>query len=157
MKLRDLALLAEVVSGVAIVVSLIILIVEVRASTGLARVAAYNSVTRDFDLDRELWLSDPELFDLFYGFTRGDLPDWDSAPEAAFKLTLLLLDSLAGHERAYLSYRAEIFGENEWQRIESSQCSYWIPARDHDDDRYLGVLTRRLTSDYVDHLNSSCE
>lgn len=64
MKLKEWALAAEVVSGFAIIVTLIVLIIEVRTHTDVARVAAYQQVTRDFDDWRTLILSDPQLVEI---------------------------------------------------------------------------------------------
>ena len=61
MKLEKWALLAEVIGSVAIVVSLVVLIVEVRASTDLSRLAAYETVSRDFDESRVLSMTDENV------------------------------------------------------------------------------------------------
>lgn len=89
MKLEKWALIADVIGSVAIVVTLVILITEVRTNTELSRVAAYDAVTRDFDDSRTLSLADPELLELFHQFTQGSLP----VPRGAVSSSLLWLGS----------------------------------------------------------------
>ena len=154
MKLEKLAHIAEIVGGIGIVTSLIVLILEVRANTELARIAAYDAVTRDFDEFRTTTLSNPERFELFYRWNIGETPDPAADPEAALKLNMMLLNDFSGHERAYLAYRAGIVGENEWIRLHRSECAQWALT----EGTYLREsLGFRLTDDYVQNLEEDCE
>ena len=154
MRLDKWAHVAEIVGGIAIVTSLIVLIFEVRANTELARVAAYDAVSRDFDRFRTSALSNPEWFELFYRWNLGDVPDPVSEPEAAFKLNMLLLNDFGGHERAYLAYKAGIVGDDEWTRLHRSECAQWALVS----GSYLRENLRfRLTDDYVANLEDDCE
>ena len=155
MKLEKWALLAEVVSGTAIILTLVILIIEVRANSELSRIAAYDAVTRDFDEHRARLLSNPESFELFFRFNERSLPDVATEPEAALKLQLLLLNDFGGHERAYLAYQADIIGEGEWNRLHRSHCAEWAIVREH--DYYFRLLSFRLTDGFTSHLETDCE
>ena len=153
MKLERWALIAEVVGSFAVVVTLVILISEVRVNTELARVAAYDAVSRDFDQNRRDWLSDPEHGELFFQFTQGVLPDIQSEPEMAFKAGVVLLNSFSSLERAFLAYQADVLNEEDWPRIRRSACSDWDLLRGTE---YYAPVTFRLTDRFVDYLNTAC-
>lgn len=153
MKLEKWAHIAAIVGSFAVVVTLIVLIVEVRANTELARVTAYDSVSRDFDESRRDWLFNPESFQLFYQFNEGTLPDWGSNPEDGLKAILMLMNAFTSLERAYLAYQAEIINEDEWPRIHRSACIQWALLRDTE---YYSPVAFRLTDRYVAYLNATC-
>jgi len=153
LNLEKWALVAEVVGALAIVVTLALLLLEVRENSDLSRVAAYQDVTRDFDEWRSLVLTDPELLDLFSMLREeGEWPDVSADPRADAKLLLLLANQFSGAERAYIAYRGGIVGEQEWNRINRATCSEFaqIPERFRE-----GILFR-LTDDFVGYLQTQC-
>ena len=154
MKLERWALIAEVVGGAAIIASLIVLIVEVRASTELARIAAYDAVTRDFDDSRTELMRNPESFELMFRFTNGDFPDRELEPEVTRKFNFVVLNSFSMFERAFLSYRAGIIGDEEWPRLHRTECAQWSNLQESRD--FLESISFRLTETYVEHLESNC-
>ncbi len=90
MKLEKWALLAEVISGAAIVVTLVLLILEVRADTDLSRATANRAVTRDFDEYRALLLTNPALLDIFAQVLEDDRwPEENADPKVGARIRLL--------------------------------------------------------------------
>ena len=85
----NLTHVAEIISGIAIVISLVALIIELRTTNRLTRVNAYQAIARDFDEDRTLWLSNPDFLPLIVDFVGGKAPDSAANPEDASKLALL--------------------------------------------------------------------
>ena len=63
-RLQIIALFAEVVSGIAVVVSLVFLIIELRESTNVARASAYESSVDSLNTWRLTIAQDPELAEL---------------------------------------------------------------------------------------------
>jgi hypothetical protein len=153
MKLEKWALIAEVIGSVAIVVTLVVLIAEVRTNTELSRVAAYDAVTRDFDDSRTLSLTDPEILELFHQFTQGSLPARQDDSRDALRAGIFVLNVFSGYERAYLSHEAGIFGEAEWSRVERAACQDWGYL---EKSGYVSFVSFRLTDEYVEHLNATC-
>jgi len=154
MKLEKWALLAEVISGVAILVTLVLLVFEVRVNTDVSRIAAYQAITRDFDEWRTLILTDPELLDMFAQLLEaGRWPDTSTDPEANARLVLLLDNQFSGSERAYIAYRGGIIGEQEWTRINRATCSEFAEIP----DSLRELLLYRLTDDFVGYLQTECE
>lgn len=154
MRLEKWALVAEVISGIAIVASLIVLIFEIRESTELARIAAYDAASRDFDESRRFALTNPDLLELSVALRNGELPNIETEPQEGLRAVLFLLTSFSETERAYLAYQAGIFGEDEWARVHRSECIRWGQLRQAAD--YYSRVSFRLTDRYVDHLNSTC-
>jgi len=145
--------MAEVISGVAIVVTLVVLILEVRSNTDLSRLTAYQTVTKDFDEWRREVSGDPEKLELFVRYTQGLYPDPES-PEYT-KLYMIVLNAWSGQERAYFAYQAGILGEDEWERIHRAECGelrYFSTNESFHADLFF-----RLTDAYRAHLESTCE
>jgi len=152
-KLAKYTLIAEVVSSIAIIATLFILIIEVRENTELARLSAYDNVSKGFDEDRVRFLTEPEIFEQFHKMNNGELPDIDLDSVERLKTVVFLLNQFTGIERAYLSYKAGVFGEGEWKRVERSACVMWQIIQE---SVYLAPVSFRLTDDYVSHLNMTC-
>ena len=109
MKLEKWALIAEVVSAAAILVTLVLLVLEVRTNTDVSRIAAYQSVTRDFDNWRSMVLNDPELLEMFAQLVvSGQYPDPSDDPVARARLVLLTDNQFSGNEHAFLAWRGGI-------------------------------------------------
>jgi hypothetical protein len=155
MKLEKWSSIAQVVGGAAVVASLVVLIFEVRANTELARLEAYDAVTRDFDGARTALMNNPESFKMFFRFTNGDFPNPEEEPEAAMMFDFVVLNSLSMSERAFLSYEGGIIGEDEWPRLHRSECAQWAKLREN--QHFFEAISRRLTGSYVAHLESNCD
>ena len=153
MKLEKWALIAEVVGSAAIVVSIVILIIELRTNTELTRITAYESVSRDFDNNRQFYLSNPEVFDLAFAIDNGALAEIDVQSKDGLRAAFYLLNIFTGLERAYLAYQAGVFGEDEWGRIHRSECSTWGQIQGTE---YEPRVSFRLTDGYASHLRSTC-
>jgi hypothetical protein len=153
MRLEKWALIAEVVGSVAIVVTLVVLILELRTNTELARVAAYDSVTHDFDASREFFLNNADAFEIFTQYVQKSLPDPADDPRAALRVQLFLLNGFSMFERAYRAREANVFGETEWERIKRSSCQEWGYIQN---SAYVSFVSFRLTDDFVDYLNEIC-
>ena len=97
MKLERLALIAEIVSGIAIVVTLIVLIIEVRDNTNAVRADTRQSIAERVERILLTVATDDELADLMSAAVAGDLELVDDLRVRAFILTLL-----RNAEEAYL-------------------------------------------------------
>jgi hypothetical protein len=138
------------VSGVAIIVTLIVLIIEVRTNTDVARVAAYQQVTRDFDDWRTLILSDPQLVEVMVNMRNPYERGID--PEADIRRLFIAQNQWSGNERAYIAYRGGIIDERDWGRIYRALCDEF--DRMPDDLRERIVF--RLTDEFVQFLKDEC-
>jgi len=153
MKLEKWTVFAEVIGSAAIVVSLVVVIIELRANTEMARVTAFESASRDFSDNRRFYLSNPEVIDLAFAVNSGAFIEIDPESKEGLSTIFFLLNTLTGLERAYLSYQAGVFGEDEWARVQRSECATWGRIRE---TPYQSRVAFRLTDSYVAHLDSTC-
>jgi hypothetical protein len=152
MKLREWALAAEVVSGIAVIVTLIVLIIEVRTSTDVARVAAYQQVTRDFDDWRSLILSDPQLVEIMIDIFQRNPHQRGIDPEADLRRLFVVQNQWSGNERAHIAYRGGIIDERDWGRIRRALCA----EVDQIPEDLREQVIFRLTDEFVQFLENEC-
>lgn len=116
MRLKRLALIAEIVGGVAIVLSLLFVGIQIRASNKVAQSAMYQeNVTAEIGI-AELIGSDPELTRLYNAAWTGG---WDLLqPEEAAQAQYLLLTTVRLWEAYYLQYSSGTLSEAGWSSRE---------------------------------------
>jgi hypothetical protein len=148
-KLSDWASIAEIISGIAVVVTLIVLIVEVRDNTEILRVSAYNDnldslnefgalVSRDADSAR-IWQSlVSEETDNLDEIDRRRLTDW-----------LFIL--FRNYEKAYFSEQSGLIGEEEWARFSRNICNFFELSQSASID-----FTVPLTQEFSSYVVGSC-
>ena len=100
MKLEKLALMAEVISGLAIVVTLIVLVVEVRDNTNAVRAETRQSIAERTERITLTVATDDELADLITAAVQGDLRLVQDLRVRAF-VTAILRNA----EEAYLQFQ----------------------------------------------------
>ena len=161
MKLERWTLLIEAIGSIGIILTLVILIFEVRANTELSRISAYQNVTQDYDDFRTLILTDPGLLDLYASridrIRRGEAPWPQSRDETSdarnfWRLVLAIDISLGAHERAYLAYRAGVIHESEWTRIRRQACSQFLEIPEN----LMSGRLLQLTDGFAEYLQTEC-
>ena len=89
MKLERLALIAEIVSGIAIVITLIVLVVEVRDNTSAVRAETRQSLAERVERITMTVATDDELADLVTAAASGDFELVDDLRVRAFVTAIL--------------------------------------------------------------------
>ena len=153
-KLRDAALIAEVISGVAVVVTLIFLIVQVRDNTSVIRGAAFERSVDSLNNLRLMIAEDDEIAGLMIDRWGGDLVEEfgrDEAP-AYLRRRLMTLVQWSIYEKAYYSRNYDLLGTAEWSRFERSIClSVSNPA-----SRWSADVKSFLTPEFADFVVEFC-
>lgn len=147
-KLSDWASIAEIVSGIAVVVTLVFLIASIRANTAALRADTYESNTDDINAFQYEVLRDPDSLRVLQAWQadRGaslDDIDW-------FRLDMLLGVQLREIDSQYSSYTYGQIGEAEWRRFELPACGIY---------RSVEAAGRRipaLTDEFLKYINESC-
>ena len=150
MKLEKWALIAEVLGGVAILISLVVLIFEVRENTELAKLSAYEAVTRDLDEWRRDVLNNPKNMALFFAYP-AEIPPVGT--EEQMRLNMLLLNQWTSLERAYYAHEAGVISDDRWDRMEGANCREYLRVPEF----YRDILFLRVTDDFRQYLEESCE
>ena len=143
LKLAEWASIAEIVSGVAVVVTLIFLVVGIRENTDITRASMYDRTLDSVNQWRMIVVNNDELLDAWSDRAPDlDMGQW-SAPE---RLRLLFLaNSLWGtYEKAFYAREYSIIGDDEWVRFEIQICFQYQGEAPEVRDLFPNFLTPRF-------------
>jgi len=118
-QLRSYALVAEIVSAAAVVISLIFVAFQVKDNTAAVRASTYDDILSDHIEWRMTVASSPELLAAFVKDFNSDTNVSDAEKwghRFAFQAEWQIF------ERAYFAKKYETLGISEWERYERSIC-----------------------------------
>ena len=101
-KLSNWASIAEIISGVAVVVTLVFLIVELRGNTEEIRAATLTTVAANNQTNILTLLSNPELADIVYRDLQGE----DLSPFDNFRVSQYYGLLFRSTEQSFIAFRA---------------------------------------------------
>ena len=124
MKLETLVGVSEVVASLAVVVSLIVLVFEVRDNTEAVRRASYDALTDKLFEWRLAMAEDETLNSLFFKETTGENNDdgWALSGEDRHRFQVYIQALWHVYEQAFYAHRYGDLGVEEWKRFESRIC-----------------------------------
>jgi hypothetical protein len=142
---------AEVASVVAIIITLAILIVEVRDNTAATRASSYEELLGDVNDFVMTIATDPELTHIYQKWQNeavGDLTD-----DEKYRLVLILKTGFRNYEKAYFATQYGTLGVAEAGRFDRVACGY--------SSRLVAVglyqeVIRILTPEYVAYVEHLC-
>ena len=155
MKNEDLqkwALGAEIIGGIAVTVTLIILIIEVRENTSVMRMAAYQDEIDRSNEWRYNVTANPDQRYVFQQWTLDNTEALDPAQE--FTLRMILSSLFSQRESAYFARENGFLGDSEWQRMLSTACSAYNRTVANTD--LWPRLATSLTDEFVSLLGAEC-
>ena len=153
-KLQEYALLAEIIGGFAVLVTLIILVLSVRENTELIRVSMYaDHIQRVNEMDL-FSISTPQLASFHNQVVQGDLEELN--PVQYSQAMTLYVISLRRNETAYFMWQAGFLGEQEWGRISKAACKNFTIINNRPTIRGSDDLLDILTEDYRNFLLTEC-
>ena len=121
MKLEKWAMIAEVLSGIAVTISVIFLVVGIRDNTNVTRAAVYEDLINGINQLNIAILQDDEL-SLMWS-QRFDYYARDMSEEEFARLNLMNRVLLRIYEAAYFSSKYGTLGESEWERFAATICT----------------------------------
>jgi hypothetical protein len=150
-RLSDWANIAQIASGIAVVITLIVLIVGVRENTEVVRASAYaNSIASLNDLSLTT-LTDVDAVRVWEAYIREDTADFDNLDEQ--RLNLMLLTVFRTYETTYFSEGYGLIGQSEWGRLNRTICGHFGRAN------ALGraaLLEGVLTAEFIGYMTNLC-
>jgi hypothetical protein len=151
-KLSDWASVAEIISGIAVVVTLLMLFLGIRENSEITRASMYADVIVGLnDTTRDIYRY-PELNRLWWRFTEGEnLADLNV--EEQFRLEQMVRALFRDFDRAFIAVQGGIIGSTEWQRFERPICFLGGRARGIG----FNVLEAELRADFKDAISAACE
>lgn len=154
LKLSDWASFAEILSGIAVVVTLILLILGIRENSEITRVSAYTSLVNGLnEIQRDVY-KDPELNDMFWEMYSGNFDAATESETRIFRLRSLLTALFREYDTAFFSKDYGVLSNQEWERFETNICNFREFALDA-----LGVdfaNTLAVSSAFREHIASHC-
>ena len=151
-KLTDWALIAEIVSGVAVVVTLIFLILGIRDNTAITRAAMFDSAMHGFAEFRGHVINNPDVADLWDAFLDLEYENLDRTSRTRVRHLVIL--AFENYQRAYYAREYGVLGESEWTRFEAQMCRQYVRVvRSEEQERVTSAV---LTTDFWQYLETSC-
>ncbi len=114
-RLQVWALMAEIVSGIAVVATLIFLIIEVRNNSELVQASTFERNTQSMIDYRASNVANDRSLEEMTEYWEMDSPE-------QLRRSLLVLNLWGLYEKAYFSQQYGLFGSSEWQRYTTSIC-----------------------------------
>jgi hypothetical protein len=119
-KLLEWASVAEIVSGIAVVITLVFLVLSIREETAVTRAAVYSDLLEEINRLDEVVIADPELSRLIDAFADQDTAGLDEAERRRLQKMVLALFRI--YDKAYFANEAGLVGDPEWERMQSATC-----------------------------------
>ena len=126
-KLSDWASIAEVVSSVAVVITLVFLVLGIRENTATTRAEVYANLIDSINELESQRLGDTELDAHWRLFRNGQASTLDE--DDYRQLTQYSMILARNYEKAYYSHVYGIIGANEWERFELAICRLYSDAQ----------------------------
>lgn len=141
-RLSDWANIAQITSGFAVLVTLVLLILSLRENTDVTRAAMYQLSTDSLNQFRRDIMNDPTMAQLYDDF----LNDRAGSIEGVERVRL--------SENAFFTRRYGLLGSAEWGRFEQSICDYYALSRSAN---LAPAVQRVMTRDFMEHIATSCD
>jgi hypothetical protein len=120
MNITKIAQFTEIVSGIAVLVTLVFLYIEVRENSAVIRASSYTQSTAMINEWRYQGANNPELTRLFRAFMNGETNTFNEIEAQQFSFFIGALWGV--YESSYYSKGYGILGEQEWRRFETQAC-----------------------------------
>jgi len=154
--LEKSALVAEVVSGAAVLITLIFLVIGIGENTDATRAAVYRDISDGINQFNLILVDDPALARLWSGRFDVSLDSMESDDaERIVYMNRVLFRNL---DSAYFSFRNGSLGSAQWERFHTAACRNY-PRQDAGNEALKGVweLTEPIASrEFVSYLERTC-
>jgi hypothetical protein len=152
LKLSDWADISQIVSGFAVVVTLVFLIFEIRDNTSVTRAAVWErSADRLIEL-RYHTLDNPEVARLFQAWLDGD--DEGFTRTDSIRQVQLVGNIFQALEQAYFAKQYGLLGPAEWRRFERQICLSY--ARAGSSETVSAALPVVMTEEFMAFMAETC-
>jgi len=155
LNLSEMALVAEVLGGVAVVVTLVFLVVATRDNTNAIQAQTYQALISELNAIR-LAYSTSDVADNYVLLSTQGIQALSSAARA--RMQFVAEAKWGVYESAFFSRNRRVLGEDEWARFENAICRnfavdkpMWEP-----DDTQWGSLSRNITPTFREYVERVC-
>ncbi len=151
MKLTSWKQVAEILSGLAVIVTLIILILEIQENTAVTKANSYSNSVQSLNEWRYEIAGNPELSDIFlkhYAKNVGDLTDIQHQ-----RLIFMMSALWAIYEDAFYSRGYDTLGSQEFGRYEVQICFHYELGKK---SGTRAASASRITDSFKRHIENAC-
>jgi len=153
LKLSEWASVAEVVSSVAVVVTLLFLIFGIRDNTEITKASVYESNINSLMQWRGEISHDRELAEVYQAYTDGTYDTLD--PVDYFRMIQMAANGMNVYEKAYYFAREyDVMGESEYSRFERMACLQY--GRASQSEEILATMNLIMTEQFMAYLKDVC-
>lgn len=154
MKLSDWASIAEIASGIAVVVTLVFLVVGINENTNMTRASVYERTLGRLNEIESRIVTDPEINRLYDNYMGSA-----SNPGSLEGADMSLIDSfLVMHFRVYdtafFSQQYGLMGDSEWSRFERAICQGHARAKLLE---RLDLLRNLVSDKFWNYMTRACD
>jgi len=147
-RIKNWAHVAEIISGVAVLVTLVFLVLEIRGNSDLIRANTFNrSIESLIDYRMQIASNEESLKVMahHWGIDSADL----------LRRQLLVVNLWSIYEKTYFSSQYGLVGPAEWERFESRICGY---VKREDGLKFWSEnVANFMTDEFRDYVTSHCE
>ncbi len=152
LKLSEWASIAEIFSGVAVVISLIFLIVGIRENTQITRAAAYDRNIDALNALRTEVVRDDETARRWLAYETGQAGEFEGIDR--MQLNNQINITFANYEKAYFNHKYGVMGDSEWTRYERQICINQERLKILPDLK--ADMATVVTDEFVDYMEGLC-
>jgi len=152
LKLQDYSNIADIVAGVAIVITLIFLIIEVRENTEITRAGAYERNMQSLNDVRVVLANDPRMAANYLAVDRGE---WATLPPDDNLRIRAWFEMLFGvYEKTYFAKKYGLIGESEWGRFQRQVCIQRDRVASNEGmTEWMQIV---MTEEFFDYMTKTC-
>jgi hypothetical protein len=151
--LSEWASIGELVSGVAVVVTLFVLILGIRANTEITKASVYESNINSLMQWRNEISRDREAAILWETYQSGEYDSLDPVDQS--RMLQMAANGMNVYEKAYYFAREyDVMGESEYGRFERMACAHFGWANQNQE--MIEVMDRIMTERFMSYLRETC-
>jgi len=151
--LSSWAMIAEIVSGIAVVITVIFLVIGIRENTAITRAAMFDSTMHGLAEFRGHVIQNPDVAELWIAYLDREYDQLDRTSQIRSRQLVML--AFENYQRAFYARRYGVLGESEWTRFALQMCSQY--SRVAESEELATVLSSVLTNDFWASLTTTCD
>ena len=145
-RIKNWAHLAEIVSSVAVVLTLIFIVFEIRENSNLIRANTFDrSIESLIDWRMQILTNDDSL--------KVMAEYWEIDDQDLLRSQLLIVSMWSIYEKTYYSHEYGHIGPAEWERFETRMCTYVDSGMEF----WKENIARFLSEDFRNYVISNCD
>jgi len=151
--LAEWASVAEIVSSIAVVVTLMLLVAGIRENTEVTRASMYDSSIDSLNAFRARIIDSRDVANLWNAYRSGDVESLDTTDRRRISQLVGMLFGI--YEKSYYARQYGVIGSSEWSRFEVQICLQFDSV-----SRSLILkeyLESTMTEEFMGYISSLCQ